>query len=159
MPPSVPITAPSLLTNYPKPEGVWDEMMASDGSLRPHYQRLAGTLNRLGPAGLAACADQARRSIAENGVTYNVYGDPRGMDVLGDDGRVAGTVCDVWVDRSEVLVRYFEVALKGTQRTVLLPFNMSRVDGGRRQVKVKSIHARHLFFHDSGTSSRNRRVH
>lgn len=55
-------------------------MVASDGSLRPHYQRLASTLNRLGPTGLAACADQARRSIAENGVTYNVYGDPRGMD-------------------------------------------------------------------------------
>ena len=73
-------TASSLLTNYPKPEGVWDEMMASDGQLRPHYQRLASTLNRLGPGGLAACADQARRSIAENGVTYNVYGDPRGMD-------------------------------------------------------------------------------
>ncbi len=54
--------------------------MAADGSLRPHYQRLASTLNRLGPNGLAACADQARRSIAENGVTYNVYGDPRGMD-------------------------------------------------------------------------------
>jgi photosynthetic reaction center H subunit len=70
--------------------------------------------------------------------------DPRGMDVVGDDGRVAGTVCDVWVDRSEVLVRYFEVALKDSQRTVLLPFNMSRVDGGRRQVNVKSIHARHF---------------
>ncbi|MDB6069523.1 MAG: hypothetical protein JWL81_694 [Verrucomicrobiales bacterium] len=76
----MPLTASSLLTDYPKPAGVWDEMMASDGSLRPHYQRLAATLTRLGPGGLAACADQARRSIAENGVTYNVYGDPRGMD-------------------------------------------------------------------------------
>ncbi len=76
----MPLIASSLLTGYPKPRGVWDEMMAADGQLRPHYQRLAATLNRLGPGGLAACADQARRSIAENGVTYNVYGDPRGMD-------------------------------------------------------------------------------
>ena len=73
-------TATPLLSAYPKPSGVWDEMIAADGTLRPHYQHLAATLNRLGPAGLAACADQARRSIAENGVTYNVYGDPRGMD-------------------------------------------------------------------------------
>lgn len=76
----MPITASTLLTSYPKPTGVWDEMMAADGTLRPHYQRLAATLTRLGPAGLEACADQARRSIADNGVTYNVYGDPRGMD-------------------------------------------------------------------------------
>ncbi len=76
----MPLIASSLITNYPKPRGVWDEMMAADGTLRPHYQHLAATLTRLGPAGLAACADQARRSIADNGVTYNVYGDPRGMD-------------------------------------------------------------------------------
>lgn len=74
------LTVSSLITNYPKPHGVWDEMMAADGTLRPHYQHLAATLTRLGPSGLAACADQARRSIADNGVTYNVYGDPRGMD-------------------------------------------------------------------------------
>ena len=76
----MPLTVSSLLSNYPKPTGVWDEMIASDGSLRPHYQRLASTLTRLGPTGLAACADQARRSMVENGVTYNVYSDPRGMD-------------------------------------------------------------------------------
>ena len=33
--------------------------------------------------------------------------DPRGMQVIGIDRQVAGTVSDVWVDRSEQLIRYF----------------------------------------------------
>ncbi|MEM7694032.1 MAG: photosynthetic reaction center subunit H [Pseudomonadota bacterium] len=37
--------------------------------------------------------------------------DPRGMDVVGADGRPAGSVVDMWVDRSEMLVRYLEVTL------------------------------------------------
>ncbi len=35
--------------------------------------------------------------------------DPRGFVVLGNDGIVAGTVVDVWIDRSEYIARYFEV--------------------------------------------------
>ncbi|RYD38704.1 MAG: hypothetical protein EOP86_00015 [Verrucomicrobiaceae bacterium] len=76
----MPHVLPSLLADYPTPAGVWDEMVSTGGALRPHWERLAASLNRLGVSGLTACAGQARQSIAENGVTYNVYGDPRGMD-------------------------------------------------------------------------------
>jgi photosynthetic reaction center H subunit len=73
--------------------------------------------------------------------------DPRGMTVVGADGRVAGTVKDVWVDRSESLIRYLEIEVPGSARpgevsaprNLLLPMNFSRVDGNRRQVRVKSI--------------------
>ncbi|HEY0776456.1 MAG TPA: PRC-barrel domain-containing protein, partial [Gemmatirosa sp.] len=37
--------------------------------------------------------------------------DPRGMRVVGCDGEVAGVITDVWVDRAEPQVRYFEVEL------------------------------------------------
>ncbi len=37
--------------------------------------------------------------------------DPRGMEVVGADGMPAGIVEDVWVDRSELMVRYIEVRL------------------------------------------------
>jgi photosynthetic reaction center H subunit len=37
--------------------------------------------------------------------------DPRGMEVVGADGMPAGVVEDLWVDRSEMLVRYIEVRL------------------------------------------------
>jgi len=37
--------------------------------------------------------------------------DPRGMEVVGADGQPAGVVEDLWIDRSEMLVRYIEVRL------------------------------------------------
>jgi photosynthetic reaction center H subunit len=69
--------------------------------------------------------------------------DPRGMSVIAADGEAAGTVADVWVDRSETLARYLEVEITGGRR-VLLPVNFARVNGNRRQVEVESIHARHF---------------
>ena len=65
--------------------------------------------------------------------------DPRGMQVIGADGAVAGTVRDVWVDRSEIMIRYLELDLKGGNDRVLLPWNFTRVDRTRRTIKVKSI--------------------
>ena len=68
--------------------------------------------------------------------------DPRGMEVLGADRKVAGVVRDVWVDRSEVIIRYLEVELgrKGDKvQTVLLPMPFSDIDGRRRTVKVEAI--------------------
>ena len=80
--------------------------------------------------------------------------DPRGMQVIGADGFIGGTVADVWVDRSESLIRYLEVAVAGAAKDadgnaiaakrVLLPVNFSRIDGRRRQVHVRSILASHF---------------
>src|SRR5262245_52323392 len=56
--------------------------------------------------------------------------DPKGMRVLGADGQTAGTVTDAWVDRSEILIRYFEVETGSGAgaRKVLLPSNCCRID-------------------------------
>jgi photosynthetic reaction center H subunit len=51
--------------------------------------------------------------------------DPRGMSVVGADGVVAGKVSDIWVDRSEALIRYLEVEVG--QRKVLLPINFAEI--------------------------------
>lgn len=78
--------------------------------------------------------------------------DPRGMEVVGADGAVAGTVAEVWVDRAEPQLRYLEVALAGAKsRTVLLPIGYCRFVPSRRQVKVKSILA-HQFTGVPGTA-------
>jgi photosynthetic reaction center H subunit len=67
--------------------------------------------------------------------------DPRGMDVLGADGRAAGTITDCWVDRAEHLIRYFEVEVVGGKK-VLLPVNFtSTIEGARNRVTVKAITA------------------
>ena len=64
---------------------------------------------------------------------------PLGMEVVGGDSKVAGTVTDLWVDRSEPQVRYLEVELSGKQRRVLVPIAFALVDGLRRRIKVRSI--------------------
>lgn len=53
-------------------------------------------------------------------------GDPeiRGRPVFGLDGKVAGTVVDLWVDKSEVLLRYVEVEVAGSGKRVLIPLGV-----------------------------------
>lgn len=71
---------PTLASAYGEPDGIHDEMKASDGSVRPHWQGFTQQIDAMGPAELARRWSQGQRMIQDNGVTYNVYGDPRGMD-------------------------------------------------------------------------------
>jgi photosynthetic reaction center H subunit len=70
--------------------------------------------------------------------------DPRGKPVYGVDGAIGGTVADIWVDRSEPQIRYFEVESQG--KRVLLPFTFSRVSGKDGSVRVNSIKAEHFSY-------------
>jgi photosynthetic reaction center H subunit len=70
--------------------------------------------------------------------------DPRGMNVYGADRVLAGTVTDVWVDRSEATLRYFEVQLSGGGRRVLVPANVADFEGSPRHVMVDHILAQHF---------------
>jgi photosynthetic reaction center H subunit len=58
-------------------------------------------------------------------------GDPeiRGRAVFGIDGKVAGTVVDLWVDKSDVLLRYIEVEVVGSGKRVLIPLGVVRWRG------------------------------
>jgi len=62
------------------------------------------------------------------------------------DGETGGTVTDVWVDRSEVVIRYLEVmaAAADGPRSVLLPINFARVDASSETVKVNSVKGYHF---------------
>jgi photosynthetic reaction center H subunit len=62
--------------------------------------------------------------------------DPRGLDVVGADGEIAGTVVDLWLDTAEALFRYLELKLAGSERSVLLPMNFARVKSDRVVVKA-----------------------
>ncbi len=64
--------------------------------------------------------------------------DPRGMQVLGADGALGGTVSDIWVDRSEPQIRYLEVAVPGGPNR-LLPINFARINSSRGLVLVDAI--------------------
>jgi uncharacterized circularly permuted ATP-grasp superfamily protein/uncharacterized alpha-E superfamily protein len=74
------VNGPLLSTGYPQTTGVYDEMSAALGVLRPHWDIFINSLSALGGQELARRWQTARQRIRENGVTYNVYGDPLGMD-------------------------------------------------------------------------------
>jgi photosynthetic reaction center H subunit len=66
--------------------------------------------------------------------------DPRGFTVIGADRDTAGTVKEIWVDRSETIIRYLEVTTNGG-RSVLLPMTFASVNRRRGEVKVHAITA------------------
>ena len=71
---------PVLVRGYRGLDGVYDEMIDADGEIRPHWRHL---VNALGILGLPALHDrwrEARRLLRESGATYNVYGDPQGLE-------------------------------------------------------------------------------
>jgi photosynthetic reaction center H subunit len=65
--------------------------------------------------------------------------DPRGLKVYGCDGKLAGTIADVWCDQSEHMIRYYEMAIEG--RTALIPVNFTLVRGKPRSVYVNALTA------------------
>ena len=69
-----------LLSGYKRSAGAFDELLAKDGGIFPHYAKLLGELEQFGAAELARRADACQRFVHEHGITYNVYGDPRGME-------------------------------------------------------------------------------
>jgi len=81
---SQPVATPrqkcALLADYQQVNGAYDELFTATGELRTHFVPLVHHLDRLGKAELKRRADNVRRLIHEQGITYNVYGDPRGME-------------------------------------------------------------------------------
>jgi len=55
-------------------------------------------------------------------------------------------VKDIWIDRAEYVMRYMEVEVPvaGGVRNVMLPTNFARIDGTKRQARVKAIFAKHF---------------
>src|SRR5687768_12161962 len=72
--------AAPTVPGYTAVPGVHDEMMASDGEVRPAWRGLIERVLALPVPDLRARWDKARHLLHENGVSYNVYGDPRGME-------------------------------------------------------------------------------
>jgi uncharacterized circularly permuted ATP-grasp superfamily protein/uncharacterized alpha-E superfamily protein len=69
-----------LFADYDPRGAAVDEMVSAGGMLKPHCTTLVSSLESLGGVELAARLETARRTIRDHDVTYNVYGDPRGMD-------------------------------------------------------------------------------
>src|SRR4051812_8563405 len=65
---------------YSAGSAAYDEMLSPGQDVREHWHPLVSQFDRIEPKELTRRWEQGRRLIQENGVTYNVCGDPRGMD-------------------------------------------------------------------------------
>ncbi len=57
-----------------------DEMATDQGKINPHWERLAKYYDQIGRDRMGQYHEEVGRQLRENGVTYNVYGDPSGMN-------------------------------------------------------------------------------
>jgi uncharacterized circularly permuted ATP-grasp superfamily protein len=71
---------PALAHGYKQPATGYDEMSVSPDQLRPRWETFMQSLSTLGSEELANRWRTTQQQIRDNGVTYNVYGDPLGTD-------------------------------------------------------------------------------
>jgi photosynthetic reaction center H subunit len=124
---------------------------AAGSPLEPNGDAL---LSGVGPASFANRSDQPEltREGHDLIVPLRTAGDfavmagpdPRGWDVRATDGKVAGTVKELWVDRADVMVRYVEMELAeggGGTGVRLIPMPMLLLDRDSKTVKVHALRA------------------
>ncbi|PPD44794.1 MAG: photosynthetic reaction center subunit H [Methylocystis sp.] len=106
-------------------------------------------LAEVGPGAYALRADVSEKThdgrdliaplrIATNFAVASEGPNPIGFDVVGADRGVAGSIKDVWVDRAESMLRYYEITL-AAGGDVLLPVAFAKVDSSSGRVNVEAI--------------------
>jgi photosynthetic reaction center H subunit len=78
--------------------------------------------------------------VATNFAVAPEDGNPLGFTVIAGDRKAAGTIIDIWVDRAETMLRYYEVALENS-RSALVPVRFADVNFRARTVKVPALKA------------------
>lgn len=70
----------SLLADYQQRPGKFDELLTEDKSPRPHYAKLLESIEGWGAAEFERRCNACQRLVAEQGITYNDYGNPQGVE-------------------------------------------------------------------------------
>lgn len=74
----IPVT--SFFKDYFKDFENYDEVLKSDMSINPNWEKLLTNFSNLGIQELNKRQEDLDWLLAENGVTYNVYNDPNGLN-------------------------------------------------------------------------------
>lgn len=74
----MPTTKTSWFNNYDTQKGN-DEMYSLNNGMKPYWNKLLSEFDTLGVTGLTARQKDIDWLLSENGVTYNVYNDPKGL--------------------------------------------------------------------------------
>src|SRR5882757_4133961 len=70
----------NLLAAYAVPESRYDELQATSGVPRAHWEAFLRALAGRGSLEVGDSLAMVEREVRENGITYNVYADPKGAD-------------------------------------------------------------------------------
>lgn len=69
-----------LLQDYQKEPASFDEMWPTHEELHPHWLPLLRQIHAIGRENMMQRQQELQRLLQENGVSYNIYDDPRGMN-------------------------------------------------------------------------------
>ncbi|MAX27365.1 MAG: hypothetical protein CMJ19_22950 [Phycisphaeraceae bacterium] len=125
-------TMTTPVTTYKLEDGTFDEMLDVRGQMRPHWSRFITGLQQLDVPTINTRWQNAQRLIQDNGVTYNVYGDPRGMErpwVLDPIPLVIGQ--DEWAKLEKALI----------QRATVLNHVLTDLYGQRKLIRENVLPA------------------
>ncbi|MEQ9374921.1 MAG: circularly permuted type 2 ATP-grasp protein [Imperialibacter sp.] len=119
-------------------EPFFDEMTTPDGKVWPHWEKLASAYEKLGIERMEQRNKEVGQQLRENGVTYNVYGDPNGMNRPWNLDPVP-----MVFSQNE-----WEVIEKGlSQRTELLNIILSDIYGERKLIREGLIPFEMIYNH------------
>ena len=115
-----------------------DELSTKDGAITLKWEKLAKYYEASGPQKLAESLEQVSRQLRENGVTYNLYGDPDGLNRPWNLDPIP-----MVFDRNEW--DYLEKGLK--QRARLLNFILKDIYSHRKLIKSGLIPFELIYHH------------
>nr|WP_294520377.1 photosynthetic reaction center subunit H [uncultured Rhodopila sp.] len=125
-------TAPGFLTGAPS-DPVGNPLLSASGpagyALRADKPELTWHNDETRLAPMRVATDHSFDEYSPN---------PIGFEVLGCDGIAGGSVKDVWVDREESVIRYYEVTVPGG-KSVFVPVALVRVNESANQVLLASV--------------------
>ena len=130
-------TRPSsrLLERY-EHDGLFDEMLGSDGAVRPHYRRFRQLFQSLTPKEFELKRQSVDLAFLRQGITFNVYGDSAGTEKIFPFDLLPRVIP----------AREWEVLERGlTQRITALNLFLHDIYHGQRILKDGVIPASYVF--------------
>jgi uncharacterized circularly permuted ATP-grasp superfamily protein/uncharacterized alpha-E superfamily protein len=116
-----------LFQDYYNSHQPYDELIGADGKVRPDWEVFFHTYSQLGDQEMVTRNHDTLRLLKENGVTYNIYGDPNGLNRPWKLDNIP-----FMISRNEWQV--IEAGL--TQRAQLLNLILEDIYGERKLIKL-----------------------
>ena len=134
----MPLDSNTIFQNYFSDFRNYDEVLKSNMSINPNWEKLLNNLIQMGTEAISAKQNEINWLMDENGVTYNVYNDPKGMNRSWDLNIVPFLIHqNEWTNIEKGI----------TQRAELLNLILKDIYGGRELIKNGIIPQEVIYAH------------